>query len=74
MKYAIAVVSNGNFRIAEEGFTALDSAIARFHHICETMWNASDVETGCVMVVNERLECMNNYRELIKWGSQVVQA
>ena len=71
MKYAIAVVSNGNFRIAEEGFTELANAIIRFHHICETMWNASDVETACVMVVNERLECMEGYRELIKWSNPV---
>lgn len=69
MKYAIAVVSNGNFRIAEEGFTALNSAIVRFHHICETMWNASDVETGCVMIVDEKMQGINGYYELIKWDT-----
>lgn len=68
MKYAIAVVSNGNFRIAEEGFETIENAIIRFHSICETMWNASDVETGCVTIVNEKFDCMNGYRELIKWN------
>ena len=71
MKYAIAKVSNGNFVIAEEGFATLDSAIVRFHHICESMWNASDVETGCVMIVNEKMQCINGYHELIKWDNQV---
>ena len=74
MKYAIAKVSNGNFIIAEEGFTTLESAIVRFHHICESMWNASDVESGSVMIVNEKLDCMDGYRELIKWNNQTVQA
>ncbi len=69
MKYAIAVVTNGNFRIAEEGFTTFENAVVRFHHYCETMWNATDVETGCVMIVNEKMQCINGYHELIKWDT-----
>lgn len=71
MKYSIAIVSNGNFRIAEEGFTVFESAVVRFHNYCETMWNSSDVETGCVMIADEKMQCVNGYRELIKWNTQI---
>lgn len=65
MKYAIVKVVNGNFSIQAEGITELASAKVGFHSLCQTLWNAPDVITGTVMIVNEFLECVEGYKEHI---------
>ena len=65
MKYAIAKVVNGNYTIAAEGFTELDKALVNYHGICQTLWNAQDVETACVSIVDENLLIVQGYREFI---------
>lgn len=66
MKYAIVKVSNSNYFIESEGFTDLDKAKVRFHSVCQTLWNASDVITACVMIVDENLDAVEGYREVIR--------
>lgn len=65
MKYAIAKVINGNFSIHAEGFTELSAAKVNFHGLCQTLWNAPDVITGEVMIVDEQLDCVEGYKEFI---------
>lgn len=65
MKYAIVKVVNGNYSIHAEGITNLSSAKVQFHGVCQTLWNASDVLTACVMIVDEDLSCVNGYIEHI---------
>ena len=65
MTYAIIKVINGNYFIHSEGITELDSAIAQFHGLCQALWNASDVVTACVMIVDEELEYIGRYKEVI---------
>lgn len=65
MKYAIVKVINGNYFIHAEGITNLDSAKTQFHGLCQTLWNASDVISATVMIVDEQIRCVEGYAENI---------
>ena len=65
MKYAVIKVINGNYNIHAEGFTDLDKAKVSYHGLCQTLWNAADVETACVSIVDENLLIVQGYREFI---------
>lgn len=65
MKYAIIKCINGNYFIHAEGITELSRAKISFHNLCETLWNAPDVITAKVMIVDEQLNCVDDYREYI---------
>lgn len=69
MKYAIIKVVNGNYSIHAEGITDLSSAKAQYHALCQTLWNAPDVITGSVAIVDESIEVftenMQRYQETI---------
>lgn len=65
MKYAIIRVSNGNYKIEAEGITDLNSAKVQFHAKCQAYWNAPDVQTACVMIVDENLDVVEGYKEYI---------
>lgn len=65
MKYAIVKVINGNYFIHSEGITDLSGAKTQFHTVCATLWNAPDVETAMVKIVDEQLDCVDGYMDLI---------
>lgn len=65
MKYAIIKVINGNYFIHSEGITDLSSAKTQFHTVCAALWNAPDVETAMVKIVDEQLDCVDGYMDLI---------
>ena len=65
MKYAIIKVINGNFFVHAEGFTDLSAAKTSYHGLCQTLWNASDVQTACVMITDENLDTIPGYKEFI---------
>ena len=70
MVYAIIKVVNGTYAVHAEGFTDLNSAKVAFHGLCQSLWDASDVYTGCVSIVDENLEVvtgnnMARYQEYI---------
>ena len=64
MKYATIKCSNGSFAIDSE-WTDLTKAKVQFHTVCRTLWNAKDVVTAKVMIVDEQLNCVEDYREYI---------
>lgn len=66
MKYAIIKVINGNFFIHAEGIENLNAAKVSFFGLCQTLWNASDVQTAEVKIVDEQLDCVQDYAEFIK--------
>lgn len=66
MKYSIIKVVNGNYFIESEGFTDLDKAKVRFHSVCQTLWNAPDVITACVIIADENLDAVEGYKEVIR--------
>lgn len=65
MKLAIIKVTNGNYVIHAEGITTIEGAKTQYHGLCQTLWNAPDVITACVMIVDENLNCVEGYREYI---------
>lgn len=66
MKYSIIKVSNGNYFIESEGYTNLNKAKVQFHNVCQSLWNAPDVITACVMIADENLDAVEGYKEVIK--------
>lgn len=65
MNYAIIKVINGTYAIHAEGITDLTSAKVSFHGLCQTLWNAPDVLSACVMIVDEHLDTVMGYKEFI---------
>jgi hypothetical protein len=65
MKYAIINCVNGNFSVIAEGIETDQSARVQFHDRCKVLWNASDVLTGEVAVVDEQLDVYQGLKELI---------
>lgn len=64
MKYAIIKCINGNFAIHAET-SDLNSAKTNFHGLCQTLWNAPDVITAKVEIVDEQLNVVEDYREYV---------
>lgn len=65
MKMAITKCINGNFSIHAEGFTDISAAKVSFHGLCQTLWNAPDVITAEVAIVDEQLDVVEGYKEFI---------
>ena len=68
MKYAVVKVVNGNFSIHAEGYTDVNDAKVSYHGLCQTLWNAPDVNKACVMIVDEDLDTLPGYKENIFKG------
>lgn len=69
MKFAIIKVVNGNYFIHAEGITDINNAKTQFHGLCQTLWNASDVITAEVAIMNENLDPVEDYKEFISHSS-----
>ena len=65
MKLAIIQCVNGNYSVVAEGFTEAQAAKVSYHHRCEILWNAADVTTGYVAIVDEQLDVFEGYKEAV---------
>lgn len=65
MKYALEQCVNGNFSIASEHGDNEQAAIVAFHDKCRILWNAPDVITAEVAIVDEQLDVVDGYKEFI---------
>lgn len=65
MKYAIVKVVNGAYAIHAEGITEVSTAKVNFHGLCQTLWNAPDVLSASVAIVDENLDAVEGYKEYI---------
>lgn len=65
MKYAIIKVVNGSYSVHAEGFTDINAAKVNFHGLCQSLWNAPDVLTATVKIVDENLDNVEGYRDYI---------
>lgn len=65
MRYAVIKVVNGSFEIAAEGYTTVEGAKVFYHGLCETLWNAPDVVTAYVAIVDSQLDVAENNKEYI---------
>lgn len=70
MKYAIIKVINGNYSIHAEGITDINSAKVNFHGLCQTLWNAPDVLKACVKIIDENLDTVEGYKEVISHSAE----
>lgn len=73
MKYAILKCVNGNYAVAAEGITDVNNAKAQYHGLCQTLWNAPDVITACVMIVDENFDMVRGYIERISHAEPNVE-
>lgn len=64
MKYSIVKCINSSFSIDSE-WSDLTKAKVQFHSVCQTLWNSADVKTAKIMIVDEQLNCVEDYREYI---------
>ena len=65
MKLAIVQCSNGNYSVVSEGHTTEKAALVAFHDRCKIMWNANDVITGEVAILDEQLDVYHGCKEFI---------
>ena len=65
MNYAVISNVNGNFKIESEHGDNLQGAIVSFHNKCAAFWNAPDVLTAKVEVVDEALNVVDGKAEFI---------
>lgn len=63
-QYSIIKCVNSNFAIHSET-TDLNSAKVQFHGLAQTLWNAPDVLTAKIEIVDEQLNVVEDYREFI---------
>lgn len=73
MKLAIINCVNGNFSVISEGITTDQAARVQFHDRCKILWNAPDVLTGEVAVLDEQLDVYQGLKELIHHDPQQPQ-
>ena len=70
MKYAIIKCINGSYSVHAEGFTDLANAKTNYHGLCQTLWNAPDVLSAHVAIVDEQLDVVEGYKESIHHAAQ----
>lgn len=63
-RYAIIKCINGAFTIDAE-YGELEKAKVRFHAVAQTLWSADDVKTAKIEIVDEQLNCVEDYREFV---------
>lgn len=65
MKYAVIKVINGGYSIHAEGLATVEAAKVSYHGLCQTLWNAQDVLTASVAIVDEQMDIVEGYKEYI---------
>ena len=65
MNYAIIEVVNGNYVVRAEGITDVNNAKTQYHGRCQTLWNAQDVESAMIAIMDENLDVVERYKEFI---------
>ena len=70
MVYAIIEFVNGTYTVRAEGIKTLEAAKTQYHGRCQALWNASDVQTAHVAIVDEQLDVVEGYKESIHHTAQ----
>ena len=65
MKYSLIAVTNGNFAVKSEHGENKQAALVAFHQLSATYWNAPDVTTAMIKVVDENLDTVDGKMEYI---------
>lgn len=64
MKYAIICCSDSNYTIHSE-HPNLQAAKVAWHQYSAALWNDPGTTRAMVKIVDEQLDCVENYREFI---------
>ena len=71
MKYYVEFVSNGSLQVNQiTEWSEKDKAIAKYHDICKTLWNAQDVTRATVAILDSEFNVVDDYREVITHEAQ----
>lgn len=73
MKYAVLKVVNGSHSVVAEGIEDINRAKTTFHTQCASLWNASDVKLGAVMIVDDQDRIVNGYHEVITHETEATE-
>ena len=65
MKYALVQCVNGNFSVVSEHGENIEGAIVAFHNLAAALWNAQDVRSATIKVVDENLNTVMDKSESI---------
>ena len=65
MKYSLIAVTNGNFAVKSEHGENKQAALVAFHQLSADYWNAPDVTTAMIKVVDENLDTVDGKMEYI---------
>lgn len=65
MTYAIIECINGSFFVQAEGLASIEAAKVQYHGRCQTLWNAPDVVSAYVMIVDTQLDVVEGCKEYI---------
>ena len=64
MKYYVVQSVNGIVSVVSE-WEDLNGAKVSYHDRCKILWNASDVITGYVIIMDSQLNTVEKYKEVI---------
>lgn len=65
MTYAIIECINGSFFVRAEGIQTIEAAKTQYHGRCQVLWNAPDVASAYVMIVDTQLDVVEGCKEYI---------
>ena len=65
MTYAIIECINGSFIVRAEGIQSIEAAKTQYHGRCQVLWNAPDVLSAYVMIVDTQLDVVEGCKEYI---------
>lgn len=63
--FAIIECINGNFFVRADGIASIESAKTQYHGRCQALWNAPDVVSAYVMIVDTQLDVVEGCKEYI---------
>lgn len=64
MKYAIIRCTDTNFAVHGE-YPTIEAAKIAFHQFSATLWNDPNTAKATVKIMDEQLDCVEDYREFI---------
>ena len=65
MKYAVVSVTDGNFTVHSEHGENLQGAKVEWHNYCKNLWNDAGTTRAEIKILDEQLDCVDGYKELI---------
>lgn len=65
MTYAIIECINGSFFVRAEGIQTIEAAKTQYHGRCQVLWDAPDVASAYVMIVDTQFDVVEGYKEYI---------